>query len=50
MHDDLPLENHTNSIFGDYCRTLINTKESFTYIDKAMLRKVITTMMRHELD
>ena len=43
--DSLSPENHINRIFGSTYSMLINIRVAFTYMDKDMMRKIITTMI-----
>ncbi len=49
MQDDLSPENHINHIFGGAYKMLRNVRTAFNYMDKDMMRKILTTMTRPKL-
>ena len=48
--DNLSLEKHINRIFGDTFMMLRNIRMAFHFLDKDMMRKIITTMIRRKLE
>ena len=50
IQDNLSPEKHINKIFGDTFRTLRNIEVAFHYMDKDMLKKIFTTMIRPKLE
>ena len=50
IQDTLSPERHINQIFGSTYRTLTNIKVAFHYMDKDMLKKILTSMIRLRLE
>ena len=50
IQENLSPEKHINRIFGDTFMMLRNMRMAFHFLDKAMMRKTITTMIRPELE
>ena len=50
IQDNLLPEKHMNRIFGDTFRMLSNIRMGFHFLDKDMMRKIITTMIRPKLE
>ncbi len=48
IQDDLSLERHINTIFGNACGMLRNIRMTFHFMDKDM--KILTTMIRPKLE
>ncbi len=49
MQDTLS-EKHIYKLFWETYKMLQNIKRSFNYMDKEMMRKIITTMIRPKLE
>ena len=41
---------HINQIFGSTYRTITNIRVAFHYMDKDMMKKILTSMIRPRLD
>ena len=50
IQDNLSPEKHINRIFGDTYRMLRNIRVAFHFLDKDMMKKIITTMIRPKLE
>ena len=50
IQDNLSLEKHINRIFGDTFMMLRNIRMAFDFLDKDMLRKIKTTMIKPKLE
>ena len=50
IQDNLSPEKHINKIFGDAFKTLRNMGAAFHYMDKEMMKKIFTTMIRPKLE
>ena len=50
IQDTLTPERHISEIFGSTYRMLMNIRVAFHYMDKAMMKKIITTMIRPKLE
>ena len=50
IQDTLSLERHISGIFGSTYRMLSNIRVAFCYMDKDMMRKSLTTMVRPRLE
>ena len=50
IQDNLSPEKHINRIFGDTFRMLRNIRMAFHFLDKDMMRTIITTMIRPKLE
>ena len=50
FQDTLSPEKHINRIFGQAYGTLQNIRVAFQYMDKGMMKKIITTMIRPKLE
>ncbi len=50
MSDDNQPESHINQICRDTYNLVRNIRVAFTYMDKDMMRKLITTMIRPKLE
>ena len=50
FQDTLSPEKHINRLFGQAYGTLQNIKVAFHYMDKDMMKKIITTMIRPKLE
>ena len=50
IQDTLSPERHINQIFGSTYRTLINIRVAFHYMDKEMMKKILTSMIRLRLE
>ena len=50
IQDNLSPEKHIYRIFGDTFRMLRNIWMTFHFLDKDMMRKIITTMIRPKLE
>ena len=48
--EDLSPEHHINKIISKTLSLLRNIRKSFTYLDKEMMRKIITSMIRLRLE
>ena len=50
IQDNLKPEKHIGKIFGDTYRMLRNIRVAFHYMDKEMMKKILTTMIRPKLE
>ena len=50
IQDNLASEKHINRIFDDTLWMLRNIQMGFHFLDKDMMRKIITTMIRPKLE
>ena len=50
IQDNLSPQKHINRIFGDTFMMLRNIRMAFNFLDKDMMRKIITTMVRPKLE
>jgi len=50
IQDNLSPEKHINKIFGETYRMLRNIRVAFHFLDKNMMKKIITTMIRPKLE
>ena len=50
IQDNLSPEKHINRIFGDTFMMLRNIRMAFHFLDKYLMRKIITTMIRPKLE
>ena len=50
IQDSLSPEKHINRIFGNTYSMLVNIRVAFTYMDKEMMRKIISTLVRPKLE
>ncbi len=50
LQDNLSPEKHINKIFGDTYKMLRNIRVAFHFLDKDMMEKMITTMIRPKLE
>ena len=50
IQDNLSPEKHINRIFDDTFKMLRNIRMAFHFLDKVMMRKIITTMIRPKLE
>ena len=50
VQDNLSPDKHINRIFGDIFKILRNIWVAFHFLDKDMMRKIITTMVRPKLE
>ena len=50
VQDTLSPERHINGIFGSAYRVLTDIRVAFHYMDKSMMRKIVTTMIRPRLE
>ncbi|MPC71094.1 hypothetical protein E2C01_065363 [Portunus trituberculatus] len=48
--DTLTPERHINGIFAPTYKTLTNISVAFSYMNKSMMKKIITTMIRRRLE
>ena len=48
--DNLSPQKHINGILGDTFRMLRNIRMAFHFLDKDMMRKITTTMIRPKLE
>ena len=50
IQNNLSPEKHIDRIFGDAFKILRNIRMAFNFLDKDMMKKIITTMIRPKLD
>ncbi len=50
IQEDLSPEKHINNIFGNAYRMLRNLRTAFNYMDKNMMRIILTTMIKPKLE
>ena len=50
IQDNLLPEKHINRVIGDTFMMLRNIQIAFRFLDKDMMRKIITTMIRQKLE
>ena len=50
IQDNLSPEKHIDRIFGDTFRRLRNIRMAFHFLDKDMMKKIITSMIRPKLE
>ena len=50
IQDNLSPEKHLNRIFGDTIKMLRNIRMTLHFLDKNVMRKIITTMFRPKLE
>ena len=50
MQDTLRPERHINNIFGATYKILANIRVAFSYMDKSMMKKIITSIIRPRME
>ncbi len=50
IQDDLSQQKHISNSFGNTYRMLKNVRTAFNYMDKDMMQKILTTMIRPKLE
>ena len=50
IQDTLSPERHINQLFGSTYRMLTNIRVAFHYMDKDMMKKILTNMVRPKLE
>ena len=50
MQNNLSPEKHINKIFGETYNMLRNIRVTFHYMDKEMMKKIISTMLKPKME